>query len=68
MKTPQANGGSQAWRVFRAPLLLAVLIAIGLAAALCGEGPWRWFSWCALAAPVALCLWYPARAYYKRAG
>ena len=59
---------SAAWRVFRAPLLLAVLTAIGLAAALLGEAAWRWFSWVALAMPVALCLWYPLLAARSRAG
>ena len=66
------RGGSRApsaaWRVFRAPLLLALLTAAGLATALVGEGGWRWFSWCAMAAPVLLCLWYPARSAWRKAG
>ena len=44
----------QVWRV---PILLAVLSALGLAAALVGDGPWDLLSWLALAAPVAACAW-----------
>ncbi len=59
---------SAAWRVFRAPLLLAALIVLGLTATLFGVGIWRWFSWVAMGAPVVLCLWYPAKAAWGRAG
>jgi hypothetical protein len=57
---------ADAWRVFRAPLLLGLLIVTGLAAALTGEEPLRWFCWLALATPLLLCLWYPLRAALGR--
>ncbi len=56
---------SVAWRVFRAPAALAVLAALGLAAALFGSGPPRWFAWLALGLPLGLCLWYPLRAWRR---
>lgn len=68
MRPFESGTASPAWRVFRTPLLLAVLIATGLGAALMGEGGWRWFAWFALAAPVVLCLWFPLRAAWGRAG
>jgi hypothetical protein len=43
-------------RVYRWPLLVAALVALGLAAALSGGGAARIFSWLALAAPLAVIL------------
>ncbi len=40
--------------IYRWPVLVAVVIALGLAAALSGEGAGRIFSWFALSAPVVL--------------
>lgn len=59
---------SDAWRVFRMPLLLALLSMAGLAAALCGAGPWRWLSWAALGTLVILCLWYLLRSALANSG
>ncbi len=66
MQKTESRTPSAAWRVFRAPLQLAVLIVLGLTAALFGAGIWRWFSWVAMGAPVVLCLWYPAKAAWGR--
>ncbi len=45
-------------RIFAAPLLLAVMSAVGLVAALVGDGIWDAASWAMLGAPVAASLWY----------
>jgi len=67
MQNTDSRTSSAAWRVFRAPLLLAVLIVLGLAAALFGTGIWRWFSWATIGLPAVLCLWYPTKAAWGRA-
>jgi hypothetical protein len=40
--------------IYRWPLLVAIVVAVGLVAALSGEGAERVFSWFALAFPVAV--------------
>jgi hypothetical protein len=40
--------------IYRWPLVLALVIALGLAAALSGEGLGRMFSWVALACPLVV--------------
>ncbi|WP_263140244.1 hypothetical protein [Pseudomonas sp. RIT-PI-AD] len=49
------------WRIFRWPLLLAVLISLGLVAGLMGDGFADLFAWLALGAPLALIGWIGAR-------
>ncbi len=49
---------AQIWGV---PLLLAVLTAIGLVAALLGDGVWDLVSAVTLGAPVAVGAWYSLR-------
>jgi hypothetical protein len=44
------------WQIFRWPLLLGLASAVGLLAALVGDGAWDVLSWVLLAAPVVLCL------------
>jgi hypothetical protein len=46
------------WRVWGAPIALAVLSAIGLVAGLVGDGMLDAISWFGLGLPVAVCLWY----------
>lgn len=44
-------------RLWRAPLLLALLTAGGLCSALFGDGIWDALSWLALAIPVIVAAW-----------
>lgn len=52
---------SHAPKVWRAPIAVALLSLVGLLSALFADGVGDVISWGALAVPVALCLWYPAR-------
>jgi len=45
------------WRIFAAPIGLGVVSAIGLTAALVGDGAWDAASWLCLGLPVAVSLW-----------
>lgn len=47
--------------IFRIPVLVGVLTAIGLVAALVGDGAWDLLSWLALAIPLAVIGWGLAR-------
>ena len=47
------------WRVALTPVLIALASAIGLIAALLGEGVWDWIAWIALAVPVLALLQRP---------
>ena len=47
--------------IFRWPLLLGVLMAIGLASALVGDGGWDALSWAVMAVPLAVLAWKVAR-------
>jgi hypothetical protein len=49
-------------RVFGAPMLLALVSAIGLISALLGDSIWDVLSWLALATPIAVIMWYVALA------
>lgn len=40
--------------IYRIPLMIAVLSAVGLTSALLGDGMWDVLSWLTLAVPVAL--------------
>ncbi|MBS7559452.1 hypothetical protein RZO07_28275 [Pseudomonas protegens] len=52
MKPRQSNF----WKVFRAPLALALLSAGGLFAALLGDGIWDSLSWLGLGLPALIAL------------
>ncbi|HEY4135725.1 MAG TPA: hypothetical protein VGO34_10975 [Alphaproteobacteria bacterium] len=47
----------QAWRIFRVPLMLAVVTLFGLLSALLGDGLWDVLSWIALGLPLAVIAW-----------
>ena len=49
------------WGLWGAPIALAVLSAIGLVAALIGDGVYDAVSWIGLGLPVAVSLWYGLR-------
>jgi hypothetical protein len=50
-----------ALRIWRAPLVLALLTIVGLVSALLGDGWWDQLSAFALGVPVAMCAWYGLR-------
>ncbi|RZI93053.1 MAG: hypothetical protein EOP39_31780 [Rubrivivax sp.] len=43
------------------PIFMGVLSAVGLLAALLGNGPWDWVSWVALGIPALACCWLGLR-------
>ncbi|WP_257165795.1 hypothetical protein [Bradyrhizobium sp. SRS-191] len=49
------------WQVFRAPLLIGLVAAAGLAFGLFGEGLWDGLCWLGLSVPVLLSLIYGTR-------
>ena len=49
------------WRLWGAPIVLGVLSAVGLLAALLGDGLYDAVSWLGLGLPVAASLWYGLR-------
>jgi len=53
------------WRLWGAPIVLGVLSAIGLLAALLGDGLYDAVSWLGLGLPVAASLWYGLRRRVK---
>lgn len=52
MKSRQSNF----WKVFSAPLLIGLLSAVGLFAALLGDGAWDSLSWLGLGLPALIAL------------
>ena len=46
------------WRLWGAPLALAVASAVGLLAGLLGDGAWDVVSWVGLGVPLAACAWF----------
>jgi len=46
------------WHVWRLPLALALVSAVGLVAGLVGDGAWDTLSWLGLGLPVGVCLWF----------
>lgn len=50
-----------AFRVFGIPVVLMLVSAVGLVAALIGDGAWDALSWLGLGAPVAVIAWYLCR-------
>jgi hypothetical protein len=53
-----AQGRKQLWRIFGAPLLLALLSGLGLVSALVADDVWDALSWAALAIPAAVIVWF----------
>jgi hypothetical protein len=53
--------GATVRRIFRIPLLLGLLSAIGLVSALLGDDLWDALSWLGLGLPVAVILWHWGR-------
>ncbi|MGJ5176288.1 hypothetical protein ACQR16_33370 [Bradyrhizobium oligotrophicum] len=49
------------WQVFRAPLLVGLVAAAGLAFGLFGDGVWDGLCWLGLSIPIVLSLIYGAR-------
>jgi hypothetical protein len=49
------------WRIFRWPLVLGFLSAVGLVSALLGDGIWDALSWLALSVPVTVVAWFAWR-------
>lgn len=47
-----------ALQVFAVPIALGILSAVGLLAALLGDGPWDAVSWLALGIPCAVTAWF----------
>lgn len=41
--------------IWRIPAALAMLSAVGLAAAILGDGIWDWLCWATLSVPLAVC-------------
>ncbi len=52
---------SAALRIWRAPIVFALLTTVGLVSALLGDGVWDTLSTFTLGAPVAACGWYGLR-------
>ncbi|UFZ04825.1 hypothetical protein LQG66_00410 [Bradyrhizobium ontarionense] len=50
-----------AWQVFRAPLLIGLVAAAGLAFGLFGDGVWDGLCWLGLSVPILLSLIYSVR-------
>jgi hypothetical protein len=59
--------GHGAWRIFGAPLMVAVLSTVGLVSALLGDDLWDVISWLALTVPVVLIVWYWAASRWRHA-
>ncbi len=57
MSGPAPKTAQSMRQVFRMPVLLYALTAVGLASALLGDGMWDVLSWCTLGAPVAVIVW-----------
>lgn len=53
-KGSRSEGNRNGWQIFRWPLLLAAITAVGLGAALVGDGWLDALSWLALGAIVAV--------------
>jgi hypothetical protein len=50
----QRKGGQGAWRIFRWPLVMAIANAIGLIAALVGNGWYDFLSWATLGGTIVV--------------
>jgi hypothetical protein len=55
------SGASPFLRLWGAPIMLAILTAIGLISALLGDGVWDYVSAVALGVPTIACAWYGLR-------
>lgn len=49
-------------QIWSSPISLGIVSAIGITAALLGDGLWDVVSWIALAAPVLVCLYFIGKA------
>jgi hypothetical protein len=56
MRPATPRGGQSGWRIFRWPLVMAVANAVGLVAALVGDGWYDIVSWATLGATVVVML------------
>ncbi len=65
MKETADNGRNSLWRVFAVPCWLALASALGLVAALLGDGLLDVISWLMLGLPVFVTLW---ALRYRRGG
>jgi hypothetical protein len=54
MSMARISGGRRLWKILQLPLAVVLATAIGLAAALLGDGWWHWLSWLLLAIPLAI--------------
>jgi hypothetical protein len=59
--TSGPSDGGDLRRIFGAPVLLALVSAVGLLSALLGDDIWDAVSWLALGAPLLVIAWYVAR-------
>nr|GAJ34631.1 hypothetical protein BDOA9_0138290 [Bradyrhizobium sp. DOA9] len=64
--TDPARHSRSGWDVFRVPLLVGLVCAVGLGLALVGDGIWDDLSWLALSLPVALAAFHWHRAGRRR--
>ena len=55
------SGSRRLWEIFRVPLAIALLSAVGLIAALTGDGWLDVLSWITLAVPPLVILWATRR-------
>ncbi|USX11664.1 hypothetical protein NHH88_18335 [Oxalobacteraceae bacterium OTU3CAMAD1] len=55
------SGASPFLRMWGAPIVLAILTAVGLVSALLGDGVWDYVSAVALGVPAVACAWYGLR-------
>lgn len=60
MNSPRTSAG-RLWRTFAAPLVIGLASAIGLVAALVGDGFADFLSWIGLGVPVLAVVWAVAR-------
>lgn len=54
MSNGAESGARSLWAILGAPSAIFLATAAGLAAALLGDGWWRWLSWLLLAIPLAV--------------
>ena len=63
MKAPSSTARQTNWRIFRWPLVMALANAVGLVAALIGDGWYDFVSWATLSATLVVMAiaWFGAR-------
>ncbi|HEX2842723.1 hypothetical protein [Hyphomicrobium sp.] len=56
---PRARAAERSlWRIFAAPILIALVSLVGLISALVADGPMDVLAWVGLGVPVAVCAWF----------